>query len=753
MKWRHLLVLLVFVLAACSQPAAPAATATPEGGQPTGEAPQATSLPTPVVKLTRVPEPAAAAEAFFTAWTQNDAAAMYALLSGASRAAVTAEDFTALYNSFAQNITLQGVEVEAFEGQYDAQTAKVPFNATYTTALFETLQRQNELELVMEDGGWKVAWNDGLVFPEMKGGNRLVLELTVPERAEIQDRNGETIAGNMAAVSLGIIPGELGDNENAVLDKLWDLTGKVPQSIYDSYENAAPSWYIPVGEVSEDYLGNDAGWLANSGVVQYTYGPTRFYPWGGVAPHVSGYVQFIPKEQLENYLVRGYRRDEKVGMSGLERWGQNILGGTRGADLYVANSSGEKISRLAQVQQQDGRTIVTTIDMNLQLQAQAAIRDFRGAVVVLERDTGRVLAMVSSPGFDPNMFDGENYNAITGGGLNRIFSSPATPLVNRATGDQGSGYPLGSVFKIIDMAAALESGLFDLEQTYDCKYEFREIIGRTYYDWTLAKEFPESGVLTLQQGIMRSCNPWFYHIGLRMYQEGHGTDIAEMARGFGLGKPTGLDVLPEAAGNVPEPSSEVDAVEQAIGQGELQVTPLQVATFMAALGNGGTLYKPQLIEKYVATDGSEEQVFKPVENGDLPISPETLEAIQVALRSVTFNRRGTAYDEFVGFGIPVFGKTGTAQSCEGCDPHAWFAAYTNNGNPDRPDIAVAVIAENIGDGSEYAAPITRRVMEAYFYGRAQKTYPWEEKINVRRIETPTPMPGEETPEETETPQP
>jgi penicillin-binding protein 2 len=748
MKWRSGLILLVFVLTACSQPAA-SSTATAEANLPALESTSTAVLPTPVVKITRVPEPEGAAESFLSAWEQGDTASMYAGLSSASRAGVTGEDFAALYASFAQNLTLQGLETQLMYGQYDAQTAKIPFTVRYQTALFATLERQNEMELVAENGEWKVNWNDGLVLPEMKGGNRLTLELTVPERGEIQDRNQEPMAGNMRAVSLGIIPGNLNsDNQGAVLEKLYDLTGKVPQSINDMIEDAAPSWYIPVGEVTEEYLGNDADWLANSGVVEYAYGPTRFYPWGGVAPHVSGYVQFIPKESLEQYLIRGFRRDEKVGMTGLENWGQEILAGTRGANLYLANASGEKVSRLAQVEEQDSKNIVTTIDMRLQLQAQQAIRDYRGAIVVMERDTGRILAMVSSPGFDPNMFDGENYNAITGGGLERIFSSPATPLVNRATGDQGSGYPLGSVFKIIDMAAALESKLFTLEDTYDCKYEFREIIGRTYYDWTLAKDFPESGVLTLQQGIMRSCNPWFYHIGLRMYNEGHATDIANMARGFGLGSLTGLDELSESAGNVPEPASEVDAVEQAIGQGELQVTPLQVARFMAALGNGGTLYQPQLVEKIVSADGSEQQSFAPVENGKLPISAETLEAIQVALRAVTFNKRGTAYEEFQGFGIPVFGKTGTAQSCEGCSPHAWFAAYTDNGNPDRPDIAVAVICEQAGEGSEIAAPITRRVLESYFYGRGQKLYPWEEKFNVRATETSEPAPGD-----TETPQP
>jgi cell division protein FtsI/penicillin-binding protein 2 len=749
MKWRYCILLLVFFLGACN-PASPQATLTAPSRTQTGSGSTATpsERPTAVAKVTHAPDPKTAAEAFLSAWQKEDYASMYAVLSNASKPAIAEDAFTKLYQNFAQNLTLQKIDFLVNTGQYDPYTAKASFQITYHTSLFKDLQRQNEMEMVLENGSWRIKWDDGLPMPEMRGGNHLALELTVPGRGEIQDRNGNVLAGNMKAAALGVIPGDIvSDQQDTVTQVLGDLTGRVPSDIQKDIDKAGPDWYVPVGTVSENDISEQLKSL--EGVQQYPFGPSRFYPYGGVGPHITGYVQMIPKESEDYYLRQGIRRDEWIGASGLEKWGQNYLSGTRGANLYLFNSSGAQISRLAQVQEEAGQTIVSTIDMRLQRQTQLAMREFRGAVVVLERNTGKVLAMVSSVGYDPNNFNPNNFNS--GAGLEKLFASPATPLVNRATGDQASGYPLGSVFKIIDMAAALESGTFTAESTYDCQYEFNEIVGRTYYDWTKDKDYPPSGVLTLPQGLMRSCNPWFYHIGLTLFNEGRGKDIANMARGFGLGSPTGLAELPESAGTVPEPSTEVDAVEQAIGQGQLQVTPLQVADFIAAIGNGGTLYKPELVEKIVNADGTVAKTFEPQERGKLPIKPETLDVIQQAMHSVIASRRGTAYDVFTGFNIPLYGKTGTAQSGPGLDPHAWFAAYTDNGNPDRPDIAVVAICETAGEGSEYAAPIVRRVLETYFFGKPIKLYPWEEHMNVTKTETPTPEAPQESPTETPAP--
>ena len=247
---------------------------------------------------------------------------------------------------------------------------------------------------------------------------------------------------------------------------------------------------------------------------------------------------------------------------------------------------------------------------------------------------------------------------------------------------------------------------------------------------------------------MRSCNPFFWDIGYTLYQHDRSNDIANMARAFGLGSLTGIGQIEENPGQINDPNGDpVEVVNQAIGQGTVQVTPLQVARFIAALGNGGTLYRPQLVEKIEAVDGKPITVFKPEPMGTLPIQPFRMEIIKQAMISVVDNPRGTANFRLRGLRIPVAGKTGTAESGSGL-PHAWFAGYTMaSESTGKPDIAIAVILENQGEGSDWAAPIFQRIVETYYYGRPQTVLWFESTFGV--TETPTPLGGIPT----ETPKP
>jgi penicillin-binding protein 2 len=247
-----------------------------------------------------------------------------------------------------------------------------------------------------------------------------------------------------------------------------------------------------------------------------------------------------------------------------------------------------------------------------------------------------------------------------------------------------------------------------------------------------------SGLLTLSEGLMRSCDPYFWHIGIDLYRNNRAGDISTMANAFGLGAPTGIEIE-EEGGLINVPTDELGATNQAIGQGDMQVTTLQVARFMAAIGNGGTLYRPSLIEKIVGPDGKVIESFAPNPVGKLPLQPERLTALQEAMVCVIRCARGTANFRLRGLNIAAAGKTGTAQTGNGLLPHAWFAGYTFANIAGVPDIAVAVMLENAGEGSDYAAPVFKRILEAYFYGSPQSLYWYESNFGMTR--TPTPFGG------------
>ncbi|NTV37104.1 MAG: hypothetical protein HGA53_09135, partial [Anaerolineaceae bacterium] len=680
---------LILILVGCVNGNTPANTLTPAAG---------VTLPPPGVTLTSVPNVEEAATAFFDAWKAEDYASMYAMLTPLSQDAVSLEKFETFYKDTANAMTLANLVIEPLSFLTNPTTAQVSYRVIFQTALVGDLSRDTSMNLSLIDNVWRIQWEEGVLMPDLRGGNTLVLDVKAPSRGIIYDRDGNALATQMEAVALGIVPGQINpEREGTLVSQLSKLTGKTPKYIQSLYENAGPDWYIPVGEAPASEVNDNYDLLSSLSGLVMNYYTTRYYFDEGIGPHVTGYVQLIPVSELDDYKRQGYVGDEWVGRAGLEEYTEKDLAGQRAATLYVVDPKGQYLSRLGQIPSLPSQDVYTTLDANLQLQAQRAISDFRGAIVVMEVDSGRILAMASSPTMDPNLFDPSNYNSSWQ--LESMLNPDENRLLNRAA---QSPYPLGSVFKIVSMAAALETGAFELDSSYNCGHSYTELEGVTLYDWTYTKEVAPSGELTLPEGLMRSCNPWFYHIGYEIYRLGRPAAIADMARGFGLGEATGLEGLPEIAGNIEDPATQFDSVQLAIGQGTMLVTPLQVADFIAAVANGGTLYRPQVIEKITTLDNVEVRSFKPEVRGTLPVSEETLTAIQEAMRSVVANRRGTAYYALAGIPVPVYGKTGTAQNV-GSEAHAWFAGYTAANREGIPDVAIVVVAENAGEGSEIAA--------------------------------------------------
>ncbi len=686
------------------------------------------------MKTTSAPNPQVTAQAWLDAWARDETTKMYDLLTKVSRDALTREKFSARYSDIAINLTLQKLESQILQALVlSPKSAQVAYRVTFKTAMVGDLRRETLMNLSLEDGAWKVQWDDALIMPELKGGNKLAIDIKAPARGDIFTRAGDPIAARTDGVALGIIPGQIeSGKEKTLLVELAALTGKPQAWIKALYEKASPNDYIPVGETTKQAFQLRQSVLENLPGLQWNDFTGRYYYEGGIAPHAVGYVQAIPRESAVEYQRKGFKLDEKIGARGLEKWGQDLLAGQRGVTLYLTDPSGNPISKLDQIDPKPAQSIYTTIDENLQLVAQKSIEGFRGGIVVIERDTGRVIAMVSAPGFDPNAFNTNNDNWQDL--LANQDANPNKPYINRAS---QTTYPMGSIFKTVTMSAALESGVYTAASTYDCQYTFKET-GLTLYDWTYDHEVPPSGKLTLPEGLMRSCNTYFYHIGLDLFRQKGEKAVTDMARNFGLGSPTGIDQVAEDPGSIPYPQSEGEAVQMAIGQGGILASPLQVANMMAAIGNGGTLYRPQIVEKIAGPDGKPSFTFQPEIKNKLALSAANLKILQDAMRSVVEKPRGTAYSIFTGMSIPIYGKTGTASNT--ANSHAWFAGYTNAGQADKPDIAIAVLCENAGEGSEIAAPIFRRLVETYYYGRPLTPYWWESTFYVTKTPSPTATP-------------
>ena len=735
---KSLFLLLLLAIAAC----APQTATNGPGDTATATA----TLPDPQVYITPAPDVEGMIDDFMQAWQIEDYAAMYGLLTADTRAALTVEDFTASYQNTAIALTLAfdtGIDYEVLSTMVNPDSATASVLVTYNTYLFDSLTREINFSMAREAGGWRLVWDRGLIMPELADGNLLEIVRQSTPRGNIYANDGSPIAAEENVVAIGFTPANLDEDLLSLFyTTMARLTIYQVDEIIEMVDNALPNDYIPLGEVPQSEVDRSMTALSLLSGVYLNYYTSRFYYDGGLAPQAVGHLSYISQEGLNRYLRLGYAPNERFGSTGLENAFEDELSGDRGASLYLKDPNGQILEKIAEKSASPGQSLTTTIEPRLQYLLQQSLGDYRGAIVVMEIDTGRVLAMVSNPQFDPNLFDINNQNFVY---AENPYNRSGDPVFNRATNGQ---YPLGSVFKVVSMAAALDTGVFTADSEIYCGHSI-EVCGNELFDWTFEKEKPPSGDLTLPEGLMRSCNPWFYYIGEQLVASGYPNAIADLAREFGLGQETGISIS-EEPGNIPAQVASCEANAQlAIGQGEMVVTPLQVAGLMAAIGNGGTLYQPALVDQIAPENGSPTFTLAPEEIGTLPISDEHLALVQDAMREVIKNPRGTAQLQLATMRYTAYGKTGTAQNPFG-DSHAWFAGFTGVGSENRPDIAVAVILENAGEGSEMAAPVFRRVVSLYFsdYADAGYTLPWEAYPYV--VASPTPIPSD-TPIPTNTP--
>lgn len=435
----------------------------------------------------------------------------------------------------------------------------------------------------------------------------------------------------------------------------------------------------------------------------------RVYPQESLAGQVVGYVSEVTAEDLERLPAEaGYRAGDVVGRSGLEYGAETLLRGTPGWTLLALGD--EDTTVLYETDVIPGADVTITIQPEMQSAAQAAIAPYpQAATAVIDPRSGDVWALASAPFFNPN--------AMTLG--TTLAGDPLQPagqaqIFNKAV---LGAYPAGSSFKPFTLAAALEVGVVTPSSTRPCPptWQYGSFTFRNYLDHTLP------GQVGLAESMAFSCNTTYMPLALEVYQAEE-TALTDLLFEFGFGAATGIGYVVEETGIVPDDAwladngrggfSGFEQIQLAIGQGAFLGTPLQLANAYAAIGNGGTLWQPRIVSAATLPDGTVVEEMEPTVVRQVSVSPSDLAFVTDTLRAVTTLPYGTGTPAFAGFGVPVAGKSGTAETGTP-DPHAWFPAFAP---ADDPTISVATVLPYIplGTGGSDAAPLVRRVMAVHF---------------------------------------
>lgn len=542
-----------------------------------------------------------------------------------------------------------------------------------------------------------------------------------PPRGKILDRFGRVIAGVRPGYNLSLIRQEVKEQDiEPLLARLSPIIKEDMAAIRSRlHVSRSEPKYLPI------VLARNLDWEALCYVeahlselpgVMIEIAPAREYANGNLAPHFIGYLGEVSEEELKKDAYSNAKSGDVVGKLGVEaRYNQELMG-IAGSRVLEVDAVGRMERELENKPYVVGDDVYLTIDLELQKAAEEAMANQVGAVVAMEVGTGRILAIVSSPKFDPSVFEG----GLSQQQWKELNDPLYRPLFNRPL--QGA-YAPGSTFKSILALGALEEGIVNENTTFFCRGSM-EFAGHIFRCWNEHGH----GSTNLYRAIVESCDVYFYNVGLKL-----GVDrIAKYARLLGLGEKTGIDLPNENSGLIPDSAwkrkrykdkwHEGETMSVAIGQGYVTVTPLQMARAYAAIANLGTLYHPQFLEKIVRPTGEVIQSFHAQIDAKLNIAQKNLELVRNGLTGVVQDERGTGKKARVP-GVNVAGKTGTAQVVKQekrkqdesmawkYKDHAWFVCYAP---AEKSDIAVAVLVEHGGHGGSAAAPIAQKVLAKWF---------------------------------------
>ncbi|MCF6345729.1 MAG: penicillin-binding protein 2 [Thiomicrorhabdus sp.] len=580
----------------------------------------------------------------------------------------------------------------------------------------------------------QLQWVEHERYQGLAEGNRISIEILPPTRGKIFDRNHILLADNQPVYTLKFIREKMDNIDSAALAIQVILNNIDPKRIHDFFKkfkqkNRSRSYTLPF-TLSEEQAAQFSVISHKHPGITLTARLKRTYPHGASAVHALGYVGRINQQELTTLDPKAYRGTDIIGKSGVEKYYESTLHGSPGIQQVETNVRGRILRKLETLPTTPGKDIHLTLDIKLQKFAEALMGEMRGSIIAIDPQTGEVLAFVSTPVFDPNLFvdgiDHKSYNALV--------NDPNRPFINRAINGR---YPPGSTTKPFMALGAIENNFISPNQKiYDPG--FLAYKNNRYRDWKRTGH----GLVDMNKAIVESCDTYFYELSLDM-----GIDnIHNALAPFGFGAHTGIDIHGESRGILPSQKWKKETkgkswyrgetIISSIGQGYNLTTPLQLARATAILANRGKIIRPHLVRSH-KTEALEQIEIKKISNWEKVIT---------SMENVMHSKKGTAQEHAQHLPFKIAGKTGTAQvfslnagdyDAETLDKklhdHSLFIGFAP---VNHPKIAISVIAENSGSGSKTAAPIGVKVIEQFLKMYYPETFPetYPEEIPVKKRE-------------------
>ena len=622
---------------------------------------------------------------YFSLLNEKNYTELYSLISSESKNKISEEDFITRNQNIYEGIDAVNIKIEITNKEKENNTEKISYNEEMSTSA-GNISFTNTVNLVKEEKEYKINWSSSMIFPELRDTDKIRVSSIESERGEILDRNDVKLAENGKISSIGIVPGKLSENKEQDIQKISELTGVSVEYINNQL---SASWvsddtFVPIKKVAtnETELKNQ---LLEIQGIQINSTDARVYPLGKEAAHIIGYVQTINAEELEERAGQGYSSTSLIGKAGLEAAYEDKLRGIDGTEIYIQDAEGNKLKTLAKQDKKDGEDVKLTIDSNMQKQIYEQMQNDKGLWVVMNPDTGEILAAVSTPTYDSNDF----VLGLTTEEWNALNNDESKPLYNRFI----QKYCPGSTFKSVTAAIGLTTGTITPDTTFNYTgTSWQKDSSWGNYNVTTLTAY--NGPKNVANALLYSDNIFFAQTALQMGKETLSQNLNNIGFNQSLDFPLSLAKSQYSSSENGEISTEIKLADTGYGQGDLLVNPIHMASIYSAFANEGSMVKP-----YIEYNNGETEYYK--ENA---FTQEAANTVKNDLIQVVEN--GSANDMKIP-GLTIAGKTGTAElktSIEDTESGTlgWFDCFTvGRSQGDLLMVGMVENTQNNNDGGSH----------------------------------------------------